>query len=207
MLWYKIVGSLIRINVSVCRKCSQWCSYWTQKYFGAFDLCAVFFSNCWKHHLCPLFLQPLFLPFSYHFATSLSSPHTHTPSSSSIFHTPPPHPRLPSLSDWCRSHVRPGDMDSDGLRAALHAEHCVCGPVDHEAAVSTAACWPWTWRDWKWLPCWWSWSSLSRFWSGLVYWQPAMTVSKGGEDVFSREEPLVAEVETPWRGSWQSVFS
>lgn len=45
-----------------------------------------------------------------------------------IFHTPPPTPPLPSLSDWCRSHVRPGDVESDGLRAALHAELCICGP-------------------------------------------------------------------------------
>lgn len=186
MFWYKIVVSLIRINVSVCRKCSQWCSYWTQKYFGAFDLCAVFFSNCWKHRLCPLFLQPLFLPFL------ITSPHLcphHTTPPSPIFHTlPTPHPSAP-LPLWLVSVSR--QTRRCGVRRPA-------GSAARSAlrlwTMSAATCWPWTWRDWKWLPCWWSWSSSSRFWSGLVCWQPATTVSKGGGDVFSGEEPLVAEV-------------
>lgn len=177
MLWYKIVSSLIRINVSVCGKCSQRCSYRTQRYFGAFDLCAVFFSNCWKHHLSPLFLQPLFLPFSYRIATSLPPP----------FHA---HPAPPSLTGaGLTSDLAMWIQTAYGQRCTLSS-----ASVDHEPAVSAATCWPWTWRDWKWLPCWWSWSSSSRFWSGLACWQPATTVSKGGGDVFSREEPLVAEV-------------
>lgn len=151
----------------------------------------IFPGQSWETPSLPVFSPE---PRSVHSLTTLATPShlspfpslhlPHTYSSSLL--PPPPVPSPLLLAGWS-PHVTPGAVEPDGLRAALRAEQ-------HGFRLMWTCGW-WTWRVWRWLPCWRPWSSSSRFWSVLVGWQTTTAVSGEAQGTFSpAERQLVAEV-------------